>query len=160
MTRDAKLSESQLERARTDTRLTIIGALTQLIERLSEDGTLNQSRIAERLGVSRQAISRLLSGPAHNNWTIDKIGELLAAMDARIYRMDMRLINEMPLANEIHPWREKRPARIVPKTTAAVADDQESVAMTPEIEDETSSDPAANWLPPSPEQQPELTTSA
>src|SRR4051794_28709600 len=103
---DTKLSEAELERARTDTRLAIIGEVTNLLDRLSAEGDLNQSRIAERLGISRQAVSRLLSGPAHNNWTLDKIGELLAAAKARVSRIEMIPVGELAPANEMPPWLE------------------------------------------------------
>jgi predicted XRE-type DNA-binding protein len=103
---DTKLSAADLERARTDTRLAVIGEVTNLFERLYASGEINQSRMAERLGVTRQAVSKLLSGPAQKNWTIDTLSELLAAMHARVSRIEMAPLDELPAANEIHPWLE------------------------------------------------------
>jgi predicted XRE-type DNA-binding protein len=107
MSKEHKIKEAILEAARTGARLAIIGELSKLYERLSSEGKINQSRIAERLGVTRQHISRLLSGPGSNNWTINKIGELLAAMDAEIARVDMKPSDEVLPSNEFHAWLEK-----------------------------------------------------
>lgn len=105
---ETKIPESILDNARTDARLAIIGEVTKLYERLAAAGLTNQSRIAERLGVSRQYISRLLSGPESNNWTLNKIGELLAAMDAAIARVEMRPVSELSPPNMFHEWLEPK----------------------------------------------------
>lgn len=107
MSKEAKIPESELERVKTDTRLAIIGELTKLYERLAAEG-VNKSRLAERLGVSRAYISQLLSAPEDQNWTLDTLSELLAALEARITRIDMTPVNELPPTNEIHPWLESR----------------------------------------------------
>ena len=105
-----KLSEAALDNARTHAQLAIIGEVAKLYERLSEEGVINQSRIAEKLGVSRQHISQLLSGPASNNWTLNKVGELLAAMDAAISRIkEMKPLDEISPSNEYHSWLETKP---------------------------------------------------
>jgi predicted XRE-type DNA-binding protein len=111
-----RLTRAELERARTHARLAVIGEVTKLLERLTAEGVLNQSRIAERLGVSRQHISDLMSGPAHNNWTLDKIGELLAAMDARITKIEMRVTTEIPHSVEVYPWAEHNSPHVVVET--------------------------------------------
>lgn len=105
MTKVAKVSKAELSRAKADTRLAIIGELAKLIERLIESGW-TQTRIAERLGVSRAHISQLLSAPEDQNWTIDTLASLLAAVKARITRIEMRLLDEIPPVNETHPWLE------------------------------------------------------
>ncbi len=115
------LAKAEVTRAKTDTRLAIIGAVTKLYEYVSAAHSLNQSRIADRLGVSRSHISQLLSGPGHKNWTLDTIGELLAAMNARITRLEIKPVDEISPANEIHPWLESD-ARTVLSSNAVTID--------------------------------------
>ncbi|MBL8663671.1 MAG: helix-turn-helix transcriptional regulator [Candidatus Odyssella sp.] len=105
MSKVQRVSRAELSRARTDTRLAIIGELTKLIDRLTEAGW-TQTQIAERLGVSRAHISQLLSAPEDQNWTLDTLASLLAAARARITRIEMRFLDEIPPVNEVHPWLE------------------------------------------------------
>lgn len=99
---DKPISKSKRAYARTEARLAIIGAVTKLYEELVASGKINQSRIAERLGVSRSRISRLLSGPG--NWTIDTVGDLLAAMDSKITDVHVRPLAEIAVPNTLHDW--------------------------------------------------------
>jgi transcriptional regulator with XRE-family HTH domain len=124
MSKDEKLSESALDNARTHARLSIIGEVSKLYERLLSEGVVNQSRIAERLGVSRQHISQLLSGPGGNNWTLNKVGELLAAMDAAITRIEMKPTSEISPSNEYHAWLEPKIAIERLQTKAAGSKEQ------------------------------------
>jgi DNA-binding phage protein len=101
MTHTNEISAEQAA-ARMDARLAITGAVGRLFERLANDGRLNQSRIAERLGLSRARVSRMLSSPG--NWTLDTVGDLLLAMNARITRVDVEMISEIPPTNYLHPW--------------------------------------------------------
>jgi DNA-binding phage protein len=101
MTHTDEISTKQAA-ARMDARLAITGAVGRLFERLANEGGLNQSRIAERLGLSRARVSRMLSNPG--NWTLDSVGDLLLAMGARITRVDVEPISEIPPSNYVHPW--------------------------------------------------------
>lgn len=99
-----KLSAAQKAHARTLARLTVVGAVANLYEELREREGLNQSRLAERLGCSRSHVSRLLSGPG--NWTLDTVGDLLAAMDAKLTRVEATRVQDIPAPNYAHPWTE------------------------------------------------------
>lgn len=107
---DKPISKARRTYARTEARLTIIGAVTKLYEELAASGKVNQSRIAERLGVSRSRISRLLSGPG--NWTIDTVGDLLAAMDGKITDVRVRPTDEITIPNAKHEWLLSEPMTI------------------------------------------------
>lgn len=98
------LSAAQKAHARTLARLSVVGAVAKLYEELRETEGLNQSRLAERLGCSRSHISRLLSGPG--NWTLDTVGDLLAAMDAELTKVEAVRVQDIPSPNYAHAWVE------------------------------------------------------
>ena len=101
---DKKMTEAAKAYARTETRLAVAGEVVRLFEELEKDKTINQSRLAERLGVSRAHVSKLLSGSG--NWTLDTIADLLAGMDARLTRVEAKPLARIARVNARHGWLE------------------------------------------------------
>ena len=102
MTKVRKKPLTQAERAaaRADARMMVIGHVLELYERLVEQDGLTQVQVAERLGVSRALVSRLVAGSG--NWTLDTVGDLLGAMDARIINVEVRRLSELQRLNSRH----------------------------------------------------------
>ena len=111
MTRKA-LTKAEKAYVRTETRLAIAGAVVRLFEELEKEKKLNQVALADRLGVSRSRVSKLVTAPG--NWTLDTVADLLAAMDAKLTAVDVKLRSEIPFPNALHDWLnskvERRPA--------------------------------------------------
>lgn len=99
-----KISKAERAAARMDARLAIAGAVVARYEELAREKGLTRSAIAERLGCSRAHVSRLLSG--NGNWTLDTVGDLLAAMDAHLATVTVADTAAAPATNEVHPWTE------------------------------------------------------
>ena len=95
---DQKLSESAKAYSRVETRLAIAGEIV----RLFENGTISQSDLAERLGVSRARVSKILTAPG--NWTLNTIADLLAGMDARLTKVEAKPRSEIAQPNSRHDW--------------------------------------------------------
>jgi len=112
MAQTDEISPAKRAAARIDARLAITGAVGHLFERLAKEGGLNQSRIADRLGLSRARISKILSNPG--NWTLDTVGDLLAAMDGRITRVDVENILDVPPSNYVHQWLVEAGQKLLP----------------------------------------------
>ena len=101
MTRKA-LTKAEKAYVRTETRLAIAGAVVRLFEELEKEKKLNQAALADRLGVSRSRVSKLVTAPG--NWTLDTVADLLAAMDAKLTAVDVKLRSEIPSPNALHDW--------------------------------------------------------
>ncbi|HEY5105149.1 MAG TPA: helix-turn-helix transcriptional regulator [Caulobacteraceae bacterium] len=97
------ISQKQAAYARTAVRLQVAGAVWDVFDRLRAQGR-TQDWLAARLGKSKARVSRLMNGPG--NWTMDTLGDLLAAMDARVVDIDVRLNADIDSAspNQDHPW--------------------------------------------------------
>jgi transcriptional regulator with XRE-family HTH domain len=59
-----------------------------LFEDLEKEKKLNQAALADRLGVSRARVSKLA---APGNWTLDTVADLLAAMEAKLTNVEVKL---------------------------------------------------------------------
>lgn len=94
--------------ARVDARLAIVGAVTwAYAKRKKQNPNLTLETVAGKLGVSKQQVSRWLSGPG--NWTLDTVGDLLYALDMRVNEMDVRPRENLPklAGNSPAPASEK-----------------------------------------------------
>ena len=103
---DTKISEAKKAYARTETRLAVVGEIVRLFEKLEKDRVINQTRLAERLGISRSRVSKLLTGS--DNWTLDTVADLLAGMDARLTRVEAKPVSNLARANIRHDWLEPK----------------------------------------------------
>jgi predicted XRE-type DNA-binding protein len=97
------LTKAEKAYVRTETRLAIAGAIVRLFEDLEKEKKLNQAALADRLGVSRARVSKLVTAPG--NWTLDTVADLLAAMEAKLTNVDVKLRAQIPCPNALHDWQ-------------------------------------------------------
>jgi len=95
-----KISAAERAYTRTETRLLVADAIIALFRKLADRGEINQTRLAERLGVSRAYISKQLTSPG--NWTLDTVGDLLAAMDSRLTKIEADKVENIPMSNRFY----------------------------------------------------------
>ena len=106
-----KLTAAERAYARTETRLLVADAIITLFRKLAERGEINQTRLAERLGVSRAYISKQLGSPG--NWTLDTVGDLLAAMDSRLTMIEADKIENIPASNRFYALNQENAVQAI-----------------------------------------------
>jgi DNA-binding phage protein len=99
--------------ARTDTRLKIVGAVMWAFKKAKKaNPALTQEVIAQKLGVSKQQVSKWLTGPG--NWTLETVADLLQAMDLKVEDLKVVPIGDHKQVNFRHEWLGSTP---VPSVT-------------------------------------------
>lgn len=99
---DKALSKAEKAYVRAETRLAIAGAIVRLFEDLEKQKKLNQTALAERLGVSRARVHKLVTAPG--NWTLDTVADLLAAMDAKLINVEVKHIEDILDPTAFNDW--------------------------------------------------------
>jgi DNA-binding phage protein len=103
--------------ARTDTRLKIVGAVMWAFKKAKKSNpALTQEAIAQKLGVSKQQVSKWLTGPG--NWTLETVADLLHAMDLKVEDLKVVPVGDHKQTNFRHEWLGSTPIPSVTTNTA------------------------------------------
>jgi hypothetical protein len=88
------LTKADKAYVRIETRLTIIGAVMRLFEKLEKQGKITEKDIDDRLGVSHSGVNKFIA--ATGNCSLDTVADLLAAMDAKLTKVEVKLREKLP----------------------------------------------------------------
>lgn len=100
--RSAETSPGQAS-SRMKTRMRVVGAVERAYRQAkAQNPSLTHEAVARKLGVSKQQVSKWMSGPG--NWTIDTMADILYAIDKAVIELRIGHENERPRRNSQHEW--------------------------------------------------------
>lgn len=103
---------------RVTTHNRVVGSVLKAIRRrMRRSPELTQAMAAEKLGISRQQMSRWMNNPG--NWTLDTVGDLMHAFDLQIEEFKVVLDEDLQVSNYVNPMSQQ--ARVVYRPQAGVA---------------------------------------
>lgn len=91
---------------RVTTHNRIVGSVLKAIRRrMKRNPELTQVAAAEKLGISRQQMSRWMNNPG--NWTLDTVGDLIHAFNLQIEEFRVVLDEDLRVSNYVNPMSQQ-----------------------------------------------------
>jgi DNA-binding phage protein len=104
---------------RVTTHNRIVGSVLKAIRRrMRRNPELTQAVAADKLGISRQQMSRWMNNPG--NWTLDTVGDLIHAFNLQIEEFRVVLDEDLRVSNYVNPMSQQARTAIPAQSGAAV----------------------------------------